>query len=88
MTNKKVVVENTLTPYIDYLKDSGYDVNTLYKNENINYITSPEYKAIIVSGIDVLSTTDASYMSPPIPIIEAKGKTPEEIKNILETRYS
>ncbi len=87
MNEKKVVVENTLTPYIDFLKDSGYDVYTLYKNENINNIKSPDYKAIIVSGLDVLSTTDASYDNPPVPILEAKGRTPEEIYNLLESRY-
>lgn len=88
MAGKKVVVENTLTPYKDYLKDYGYDVYTLYNNENLNNITTSEYKAIIVSGIDVLSTVDASYNNPPAPIIEAKGKTPEEIYDLLESKYS
>ena len=88
MSGKKVVVENTLTPYKDFLKDSGYDVYTLYNNENINNITTSEYQAIIVSGLDVLSTTDASYTNPPAPIIEAKGKTPEEIYNLRESNYS
>ena len=88
MAGKKVVVENTLTPYKEYLEDSGYNVYTLYNNENLNNITTSEYKAIIVSGIDVLSTVDASYNNPPAPIIEAKGKTPEEIYDLLESKYS
>ena len=29
---KKIVVENILTPYIEYLKSCGYDVYTLNKN--------------------------------------------------------
>ena len=83
----KVVVENTLTPYIEHLKSCGYDVYTLYRNDNISNIVSDEYKAIIVSGLDVLGTRDASYEKPPVPIIEAKGHTPEEIHNMLENRY-
>ncbi|MCR2045232.1 YkuS family protein [Anaerosalibacter massiliensis] len=85
---KKVVVENNLTPYIDFLKDSGYDVYTLYKNKNLEKINSPEYSAIVVSGIDVLSTSGANYENPQVPIIEAKGKTPEEIYDLLENKYN
>ena len=83
----KVVVENTLTPYIEYLKSCGYDVYTLYKNDNLQNIVSDEYKAIIISGLDALSTRDATYENPPAPIIEAKGHTPEEIHNIIKNRY-
>ncbi|HLR35567.1 MAG TPA: YkuS family protein [Tissierellales bacterium] len=85
--SKKIVVENILTPHIEFLKDSGYNVYTLNKNANLNEITSPEYKAIIVSGLDVLSTNGADYNNPSAPIIEAKGQTPEEIYNLLESRY-
>lgn len=84
----KIVVENTLTTYIEYLKSCGYDVYTLYRNDNINNIVSDEYKAIIVSGLDVLGTRDTSYENPPVPIIEARGHTPEEIYHMLENRYS
>ena len=83
----KVVIENTLTPYIDHLKNCGYDVYTLYKNDNLQNISSNEYKAIIVSGLDILSTSEANYNNPPVPIIEAKGYTPEEIHNIIESKY-
>ena len=83
----KVVVENTLTPYIDYLKSCGYDVYTLYKNDNLQNIVSDEYKAIVISGLDVLSANDTSFEKPPAPIIEAKGHTPEEVHNIIENKY-
>lgn len=82
----KIVVENTLTPYIEYLKSCGYDVYTLYKNDNLQNIISDEYKAIVISGLDVLSTTDTNYNNPPVPIIEAKGYTPEEVHNIIENK--
>ena len=84
--SNKVVVENTLTPYIEYLKNLGYDVYTLYKNSNLENITSDQYKAIVVSGLDVLSTSGATHNNPPVPIIEAKGYTPEEVQNIIESK--
>lgn len=83
----KVVVENILTPYIDHLESSGYDVYTLYRNDNLKNITSDEYKAVVVSGLDVLSTSDANYEHPPVPVIEARGYTPEEVQNIIESKH-
>lgn len=83
----KIVVENTLTPYIDYLESAGYDVYTLHRNANLENIVTDEYKAIVVSGLDVLSTNSTSYENPLAPIIEAKGTTPEEVYNIIENRY-
>ncbi|WP_236913491.1 YkuS family protein [Clostridium sp. Cult2] len=85
--SNKVVVENTLTPFIDHLKSLGYDVYTLYKNSNIENITSDEYKAIVVSGLDVLGTSGATHKNPPVPIIEASGRTPEEVHSIIESKY-
>lgn len=83
---EKVVVENILTPYIEYLKDKGYDVYTLNKNSNIENIISDEYKAIVVSGLDVLAINYAGYNNPPVPIVEARGRTPEEVHNVIESK--
>ncbi|NLW40549.1 MAG: YkuS family protein [Tissierellia bacterium] len=83
---EKIVVENTLTPYIEHLRSLGYDVYTLYKNSNIENITSDEYKAIVVSGLDVLASSDSSGKNPPIPVVEARGKTPEEIHQIIQNK--
>lgn len=83
---KKVVVENTLKPYIDHLERNGYDVYTLYKNENINNITSTDYEAIVISGMDDLSLNEVSHSNPPVPIIDASGKSPDDILNILNQR--
>ncbi|GFN34575.1 YkuS family protein [Tepidimicrobium xylanilyticum] len=82
----KIVVENTLTPFIEHLKSLGYDVYTLYKNSNLEHITSDEYKAIVVSGIDVLSSSDSTGQIPPVPIVEARGKTPEEVHQIIQDK--
>ena len=82
----KVVVENTLTPFIEHLKNAGYDVYTLNRNFNLKNITSDEYRAIVVSGLDVFSERETDYNNPPVSIIEAKGLTPQEVQNIIENR--
>ena len=38
----KIVVENTLTPFIEHLRSVGYDVYTLNKNSNLQNITTDE----------------------------------------------
>ena len=83
---KKVVVENTLKPFIDHLRSVGYDVYTLNRNANLKNITNDEYKAIVVSGIDVLSERETNFNKPPVPIIEARGMTPQEVENMIENK--
>ncbi len=82
---KKVVVENTLKSHIDFLEKSGYDVHKLYKNENVNNIESFQYDGIVVSSMKNVPMGAGSR--PSAPIIEAEGKTPEEVFNILRSRY-
>lgn len=84
----KVVVENTLTPFIEHLKSAGYDVHTLNRNVNLRNITSDEYKAIVVSGMDVLSERETDHNNPPVPIIEARGLTPHEVQSIIENKIN
>lgn len=83
--DKKVVVENTLKSHIDFLEKCGYDVHKLYKNENVNNIESFDYDAIVISSMKNVPMEGTSR--PSAPIIEAEGKTPEEVFNILRTRY-
>lgn len=83
--DKKVVVENTLKSHIDFLEKSGYDVHKLYKNENVNKIESFDYDGIVVSNMKDIPM--GSNSRPSAPVIEAEGKTPEEIFNILRSRY-
>ena len=82
--NKKVVVENNLSPFIEHLKSAGYDVTTLNKNVNLSNITTDEYRAIVVSGLDTLSKREAHHNKPPVQIIEAKGRTPQEVESIIK----
>lgn len=85
--NKKVVVDNTLTSHIDYLKDAGYDVHKLYKNENVNLITSFDYDGIVIADKNNVDLNAGNDYRTGAPIIEAKNKTPEEVYNILRGRY-
>lgn len=85
---RKVVVENILTPYIDYLETQGFDVYTLHKNNNLQNIVSDEYDAIVVSGLDQLSINDAGFEQPKASIIEADGLTPEEVHSIIEDKIN
>lgn len=85
--NKKVVVENSLKSHIDYLQQSGYDVHRLYKNKNVNNITSFEYDGIVVNDLSDINMDSSTDFRPGSPIIEAKGKTPEEVYNLLRSRY-
>lgn len=85
---RKIVVENILTPYIDYLESQGFDVYTLYKNNNLQNIVSDEYDAIVVSSLDQLSINDAGFEHPKASIIEADGLTPEEVHSIIEDKIN
>lgn len=82
----KVVVENNLTPFIEHFKNAGYDVHTLNRNVNLKNITSDQYKAVVVSGIDVLSERETDHNNPPVPIVEAKGRTPQEVQSMIENK--
>ncbi|EOD01553.1 YkuS family protein [Caldisalinibacter kiritimatiensis] len=81
--NNKIVVENTLNSHIDFLKNSGYDVHKLYQNKNLNNIQSNVYDAIVISSL--ANTPMSSNNLPNTPIIEAEGKTPEEVYDMIKT---
>lgn len=82
---KKVVVENTLKPYIEFLEESGYDVHKLYKNENASRIESTKYDGVVVSSTKSIPIKRNSKLN--VPIIEAEGKTPKEVLDILITSH-
>lgn len=85
--DKKIVVENTLQSHIDFLEKSGYDVHKLYRNKNLNNITSFDYDGIVVNDTREINLESGKDYRTGAPIIEAKGKSPEEIFNILRSRY-
>ncbi len=83
--HKKIVVENTLQSHIDFLEKSGYDVHKLYKNENLYNITSSKYDGIIVNDLNEISSGENINYKTNSPVIEAKGKTPEQVYDILNS---
>lgn len=89
--DKKVAVEETLHDHISFLEKCGYEVDKISSSSHANSVESFDYDAVVVSSIDsnTLSTSSFSGSSsrPSAPIVEAKGKTPEEVFNILRARY-
>ena len=85
--HKKIVVENSLQNHIDFLEKSGYDVHKLYKNENLYNITSSKYAGIIVDDLSKIGSESNTNNKTNAPIIEAKGKTPEQVYDILNSTH-
>lgn len=89
--DKKVVVESSLRDHIEYLEKYGYQVDTINKPEDINNVESFDYDAVVVSSLSSSSLNsslgEGSSSRPSAPVVEAKGKTPEEVYNILRGRY-
>ena len=78
---KRVVVEEALESVKNYLSSQGYQVSQL--NNNNKDLSNCD--AIVVSGQDdnfmgIMNTTTKA------PVINATGKTPEEIYHQIETR--
>lgn len=89
--DKRVAVEESLHDYIDFLEKSGYEVDRISSSTDANSVQGFDYDAVVVSSVDKssmgMSTFSQTSSRPSAPIVEAKGKTPEEVFNILRTRY-
>ncbi|WDV47288.1 YkuS family protein [Clostridiaceae bacterium M8S5] len=79
--HKKILVEDSLTDVSKYLNGKGFDVSTI-ENSDIN-----SCDAIVVTGGDSnimgISNTETDK-----PIINARGKTSEEIYNQIKETLS
>lgn len=78
--HKKVAIENNLHNVKQYFEDQGFQVDTIHDTELDTIGTVSEYDAIIISGgnKDFMGIEDTNTKS---PIINAEGKTPQEIFN-------
>lgn len=74
---RKIAIEDSLTQVSSYLKSQGYDVTSL-NNNNLN-----NCEAVIVSGQDnnFMGMEDTLTKA---QVVDAAGKTPEEIYNQLK----
>lgn len=86
LMNKRIVVENSLKDHISFLKQCGYHVEEFDNLENTKKMESFDYDAIVVSNADSVPM-DATSFRPGAPVVEAENKTPEEVFNILRSRY-
>ncbi len=75
--NRKIAVERSLTPVMEYLSEKGYkvegiDINSEY-SKNIE-----QYDAIVVTGMnkDFLGIQDVVSK---IPVIDARGLNAEQV---------
>lgn len=89
--DKRVAVENSLHDYIAFLEKCGYEVDKIDSAADANNVQSFHYDAVVVSSVDTSSMAESGSAGTggrtSAPIVEAKGKTPEEVFNILRSRY-
>ena len=84
--NKKIIVEDSLKEHIEFLQQSGYQVEKLNDFEDPHQVQSFDYDAVVISSSDDLPM-DATSLRTGAPVVDAKNKTPEELFNILRGRY-
>ncbi|MDI9475842.1 MAG: YkuS family protein [Natronincolaceae bacterium] len=89
--DKRVAVEDSLQDYIEFLEKSGYEVDRIQSPADANMVQSFDYDAVVVSVVDESAMRKSTFFQtsdrPSAPIVEARGKTPEEVFNILRTRH-
>lgn len=80
--HKKVAIENNLSNVKQYFEENGFQVDTIDATQIDTIGTVSQYDAIIISGgnKDFLGIEDTNTKS---PIINAEGKTPQEIYNSI-----
>lgn len=73
---KKVAVEDSLSDLVETLENHGYD---------ITHMGDSDMEAIIVNGMDdnFMGMEDILY---DVPVVNAEGKTPEEVLRELESK--
>lgn len=85
---RRIAIEKSLHDYIDFFEQSGYEVNKILGNEDAGNVQSSECDAVIVFDMEQdgsleLSSFLRSWSKDSAPVIEARGKTPEEVLNML-----
>lgn len=81
---KSIGIQKGLNTVKDYLQNSGYqtyEVDTTNKN---NSTTLKSFDALIITGMD---DNEMGYdnTSTKIPVVNANGMTPEDVKKFLDT---
>ncbi len=79
--NRRIAVENDLTPYSSYLRREGYTVENM-SVEDMLQKKMPDYDAYVVTGLseNYLGFHDTVTKA---PVINADGLTPEEVSRMI-----
>ncbi|MDB5084530.1 MAG: hypothetical protein JWN30_1416 [Bacilli bacterium] len=77
----RVAVEDNLSPVSDYLKNQGYQVDSL-DDANLGAANS-DYSAVVISGADQ-NVMGIQNVAINCPVINAEGLTPTEIHERIE----
>ncbi len=82
---KKIAVQEGLKPVQEYLKDQGYEVETV-SFDAFTKAQNENYDAIVLTGMskDFLGMQDTATSA---PVIDATGMTPEEIFEQINQAY-
>ncbi|MDF2881595.1 MAG: hypothetical protein K0R54_2152 [Clostridiaceae bacterium] len=82
---KKIGVEKGISMIADYLSSQGYSVETLGETFENNASKYGNLDAIVTAdyNTDMMGFSDTSTK---IPVINASGLTPEEVKNRIDQK--
>lgn len=80
---KKIGIEKGLTNVADYLTSEGYSIEILSESIDNNIPKLSSFDAIVTAGYntDMLGISDTETKA---PVVNAKGLTPQEVKDRLE----
>lgn len=80
---KKIGIEKGMSDVENYLKNEGYSVQVVDEETRKNPSSLDKFDAVVTTG---LNTNAAGYFdtSTKVPMINADGLTPEEIKSAIE----
>ena len=80
---KNIAVERDLTPFKEYFESKGYNVESFEGSAERVAKHNKNLDAVIISGINenMLGMEDTNWKG---MIIEARGKTPEQVEQQLE----
>lgn len=82
---KKIGIEKGLSTIADYLNSEGYSVEILGEDLQSN-VTKCDNLDVIVTADYNTNMMGFSATSTKVPIINASGLTPEEIKNMIDQK--
>lgn len=82
---KKIGVEQGLSMIADYLSGQGFSVEVLGGDFKSNVSKCDNFDAIVTAdyNTDMMGFSDTSTS---VPVINASGLTPEEVKNAIQQR--